>query len=128
MAAELHAVPSGVDDETPEVAEPQIIRLSSKPKQGREKRIPLFYVDDRLYTMRGQATPTLGLRYMHVARTQGPDAAADFALEALLGAEGYAALMACDDLSMDDLKAIVQRAVSIMQGPVEGPKGTSQPA
>ena len=45
-------------------------------------------------------------------------------METLVGEEGWQALQDYDDLTDEDLAAIIQAAAKIMNGPMEDPKDT----
>lgn len=102
---------------------PQIISLRSREKAPERKRIACFELDGTVYSIPGSVPTNKALRYAHISRTQGLEAAVDYMLETLLGEEGYAALRDFDDLEEDDLAAIIKQASKVMQGALEAPKG-----
>jgi hypothetical protein len=111
---------------SPELAaktQPAIVSLRSAKNPAEEKRIPAFSINGVTYSILTQPRVNQGLKYVHLARTKGSEIAVDYMLEVLLGVEGYAALIEFDDLTEDDLKAVIDAASRIMAGAVETPKG-----
>jgi hypothetical protein len=105
------------DDEVP-----QVIALQSAKKPAAVKRVELFSIDGEVYSVPTSVSRNVGLKYVHIARKEGPEAAADYMLESLLGQEGYEALINFEDLSEDDLKNIVEACSHIMVAASKGPK------
>jgi len=62
------------------------------------------------------------MEYAHIARTQGPDKAVDFALELALGTAGYAALRAVRGLKPVQLERIVGMVTTRVAGGGTSPK------
>ncbi len=62
------------------------------------------------------------MEYAHIARTQGPDKAVDFALELALGTAGYAALRAVRGLKPAQLQRIVGMVTERVAGGGVNPK------
>jgi len=87
------------------------------------ERVPAFSIDGKTYCISTRPKVNKALRYLHISRTQGPDAGIDFMLGELLGEEGYEALMNFDQLTEEQLKDVVTIASRIMTGAVEVPKG-----
>jgi hypothetical protein len=111
---------------SPDLAEqtkPGIISLRSARSPEPEKRIPAFSINGTVYTLLANPRMNQGMRYVHIARKQGSEIAADYMLEVLLGEDGYEALLGFDDLAEPDLEAILNAASRIMAGAVETPKG-----
>jgi hypothetical protein len=101
----------------------KLISLKSAASPPDEVRVPAFRVNGKLYSISAKIRTNQGLQYLHLARTKGSEIAIDFALELLLGVEGYEALRNFDDLTDEDLKAVCEAANRIMTGPAEAPKG-----
>ena len=101
---------------------PQIPVLKSV-KGAEPERVPAFSIDGVTYEISTRPKVNKALRYLHISRTQGPDAGIDFMLGELLGEEGYEALMNFDQLTEEQLKDVVTIASRIMTGAVEVPKG-----
>lgn len=104
-------------------AQPGIVSLHSARNPAAEERIPAFSINGTTYSILTRPRTNQGLKYIHLARTRGSEIAIDFMLEVLLGRDGYAALIDFDDLTEDDLKAVIDAASRIMAGTVEVPKG-----
>lgn len=104
-----------------------LISLTSAVNPARSPRVPAFRVNGVVYSIETKIRTNQGLKYLHLSRTRGSEIAIDYALELLLGEEGYEALREFDDLTEEDLKAVCEAANRIMTGPVEGPKGKQKP-
>ncbi|MGA2412705.1 MAG: hypothetical protein ABSG46_20270 [Candidatus Binataceae bacterium] len=95
------------------------VRLRSDAEVGASKRMPLFYIDDKEYTVPAKPAPNVGLRYLYLLHTKGEAEANYFLLNSLLGNEGYRALMTYDKLTQKDFDDVMSRAVAISTGPKE---------
>jgi hypothetical protein len=104
-------------------ASPGIISLRSAKNPRQDERVPAFRINGTTYSIATKPRTNQGLKYMNLSRTRGSAIAIDFMLETLLGTDGYQALMDFDDLTDDDLEAIIKAASRIMAGAIEGPKG-----
>lgn len=100
---------------------PEIPSLRSVPDREDDKA-EAFNIDGVSYYIDRHPRLNKALRHLHITRTQGTEAAIDYMLETLLGAEGYEALMSFDDLELEDLQRVIMMATQIMNGAVEGPK------
>ena len=100
---------------------PRVLRFVSAAEEP-EEREPLFYIDDREYTIPKVMRTNDALDCLHVFRTQGELFATDYLLEKLLGEEAYTALRSYKGLTSDDLKQIVEVATERMMGAAEAPK------
>lgn len=112
----------GIDPALKEAGVPKIVSLVSSPET-KVVRVPAFRVNGVTYSIAVKPRVNAGLEYVHLARTRGSEIAIDYMLETLLGKDGYQALREFDDLTEEDLKAVVDAASRIMAGPLEGPKG-----
>lgn len=101
---------------------PNIVSLHSAKNPPQDQRVPAFSINGVTYSILTKPKVNAGLKYVHLARTRGAEIAVDFMLETLLGAEGYAALMDFDDLTEEDLTAVMNAATRIMTGAIEAPK------
>lgn len=106
----------------------KIVSLHSAVNPPENQRIPAFSINGVVYSIATRPKTNAGLKYIHLARTKGQEIAVDFMLETLLGKEGYEALMDFDDLTEEDLTAVMNAASKIMLGAVEGPKGKQSAA
>lgn len=122
MAAEIHAVAAAAPDPDDIVVEPSsIIRLKTKPKT-RQKRVVLFYIDDRPYSVPAKPGAEVSLQILDAMERLGQEAGIAFMLKKLLGVEGYNALMNYEDLDADDLQQVIVKANEVINGQLEGPK------
>lgn len=101
---------------------PRVLRFSTTEEEAVEEREPLFYIDDREYTIPKVMPTNDALSCLHVFRTQGNLFATDHLLETLLGKEGYEALLSYKKLKPEDLQAIIEIATERMLGSAEPPK------
>lgn len=101
---------------------PALIELTSGADEAPEYA-DLFSIDGTTYQILTKPKVNTAMRYMHIGRTQGTEAAVDFMLGVLLGDEAHEALMAYDDLTTEQLTDIITAASKIMQGAAEVPKG-----
>jgi len=101
---------------------PQIVALRSVPDQPEPERVEAFSINGTVYSINTKPKTNTALKYVHLARTKGSEIAIDYMLETLLGKEGYEALIDFDDLTEDDLKAVIDSASKIMAGALETPK------
>jgi hypothetical protein len=109
----LHAVDGVVVD---------VLRLPKKREHVEGKRVPLFYIDDQAYTVPAKPHPTLGLRYLHILKTEGQGQATYFLMNEMLGKEGYVALMEYDELTEEEYDQVLDKATKMIMGPKERPK------
>jgi len=117
--------PEGGMQVSPELTQPSapsIVSLHSAINPPKDQRVDAFSINGTMYSILTRPKTNVGLRYIHLARTRGSEIAVDFMLEVLLGEAGYQALMDFDDLTEDDLKAVIDAASKIMAGAVEAPK------
>lgn len=117
--------PEGGMQVSPELTAPpatSIVSLRSAINPPKDQRVDAFSINGVMYSILTRPKTNVGLKYIHLARTRGSEIAVDFMLEVLLGTEGYQALMDFDDLTEDDLKAVIDAASKIMAGAVETPK------
>jgi len=125
-AGRMPPPPPGMDEQNGDGAiegdvVPQIPVLRSVPGR-EEERAEAFSINGTTYSIALRPRVNTALRYMHVSRVQGTEAGIDYMLGVLLGDEAYEALMAFDDLTEEQLEAVIKMASQIMAGAVEGPK------
>jgi len=112
-------VDPALNDET----DPKIVSLRSAINPPQDERIPAFSINGTTYSIATRPKVNAALKYTNLARTRGSEIAIDFMLETLLGKAGYQALIDFDDLTEDNLTAVITAASKIMAGAVEAPKG-----
>lgn len=89
------------------------------------ERETLFYVGGIGYTIPKSFGPAAALGYAHVQRTQGGNAAVDWAMEKALGSIGYAVLREQDDLTETQLDNMITLIIARIEGlPDPKPKGS----
>ena len=107
---------------------PNIVSLRSAINPPEGQRVPAFAINGTVYTIATRPKTNAGLKYIHLARTKGQEIAVDFMLETLLGTEGYQALMDFDDLTEDDLTAVITRPARSCSERSRAQKGSSPQA
>lgn len=98
----------------------EVPRLTTAREPG--ERVPLFYIDDTVYTVERSPGVNVSLAYLHLRRTQGEETAIAYLLEKLLGTEGFLALMEYDGLTAEQFQKICQIASDLTVGALEVPK------
>jgi hypothetical protein len=98
--------------------EPPRLTTSTEPA----KRVVLFYINDRPYSIVLKPGVNVGLKYLHLVRTVGENQAMGYLLEKLLGTEGYEALMDYDDLTPEQFESVCDVASNLTLGALEPPK------
>lgn len=88
--------------------------------------VELFSIDGKPYFIPNKVRVNVGLKYLHQVRTTGDAAANSWLLEALLGEEGYQALLDYDDLTAEDLERVQAVAVEIVLGRSEEGKAETR--
>lgn len=84
-----------------------------------QEKVDLFTIDGQTYSIPAKPRANIALKYLRNVRVEGQDFAAGVMLEDLLGEEGYTALMEYDDLTMEDLNAIMMAAQKVLLGAIE---------
>lgn len=87
------------------------------------EREPLFYIDDKEYTIPKKFGPHLGLVYLRAAESDGRDIALGRVMKAALGPEGWDALCSCEDITSDQLTSIMGKVQDKVLGAVESTEG-----
>lgn len=101
-----------------------IIRFTTEdPEERAEKRSVLFSIDDSEFTVLDNPPASLGLEYLDVSRKLGPLAAVSWAMEAMLGRDGYAALKAFKGITPGGLQRVVEVVTEKILGSLDDPKG-----
>ena len=101
-----------------------MIRLEAKPADAPVEVVELFAIGDQVYTVPAKPRVNVALKYLRDVRKVGPGVAEGALLEAMLGAEGYAALCEFDDLTADQLQAVTEAAAQLALGALEdAPEG-----
>jgi hypothetical protein len=82
-------------------------------------QVALFSLDGRDYTVPAKPRAAIALRYLRNIKNHGTDHAAAAMLEELLGVDGFNALCDYDDLTAEQMKAIMVAAQKLAMGAVE---------
>lgn len=98
-----------------------MLRLVTTPPQDVET-VPLFSIDGVEYSIVARPKVNVGLKYLHLAATQGEGIAIAYLLPKLLGTEGFLALCEYDDLEEHHLQFVMETASKIAMGVAEVPK------
>ncbi|MEU6234419.1 hypothetical protein [Kitasatospora sp. NPDC047058] len=93
------------------------VRLTSKRQStDTEDTVTLFYIDDQAFTAPRRVSQSVTLEYLRLARTVGDMAAAQRAMERILGPDAYSAVEQSDDVGPAELEQILTAVVSLMVG------------
>lgn len=99
--------------------------VTSKDDGSEAARVRLFSIDGVDYTIPAKPRVNIALKYLWHAKQFGEDRAAAEMLEALLGSDGFEALVNYDDLEPAQLQQIMQLAAKHTLGALEATKGNS---
>jgi hypothetical protein len=121
VADTLKGLPSDGDDL-------DVLRFSSEAKADKKvtQRVPLFYIDDEVYTVPRYPDPTVGLKYLKILHEESEGEANYYLLIEMLGQEGYDALMEYGEagkLTTEQFDAVIAKALRIAGRQDESPKG-----
>lgn len=108
---------NGRPDEEPGM----VLRLSSEDPGEEQKLEDLFEIDGQMYQVWTNPSPTIGLRFLKIARTQGELAAGQYLIEALIGEDGYDALSNYEQLTDDQIEFVMKVCRRYALGETEGP-------
>lgn len=98
------------------------VTLTTNTEASPVETVELFSIDGKSYSIEKKPRVNVALKYLKIARNEGADAAGAFLLEKLLGEEAYEALLDYDDLTPENLAAIVEAAQKATLGDLETPK------
>lgn len=98
-----------------------VLRLSSEDPGEEQKLEDLFEIDGQMYQVWTNPSPTIGLRFLKIARTQGELAAGQYLIEALIGEDGYDALSNYEQLTDDQIEFVMKVCRRYALGETEGP-------
>lgn len=88
-------------------------------------RIPVFTIDDTTYSMPSIVRPHVALKYLWLVKIDGPEMAASWLLETMLGYEGFKALANFEALTDEQFNQIINIIQEHALGSVEEGKGPS---
>lgn len=95
-----------------------MIKLESSKKTDVEM-IDIFEIDGKTYQIPAKAKVNVSLKYMKNVRKHGAEYAAGELLEDMLGEDAYDALMNYDDLTAEDLNAVMEAVQKVALGDME---------
>lgn len=102
------------------------LRFTTPTEPVEEERVVVFFLDDVPYTMPAHVSPSVSLKFMKIARSDGMELAMAGLLEEVLGPEAYDALSNYKHLTQqnmgDLMDAIRRHAMGSLEGPKEGSK------
>lgn len=101
------------------VADPE----EQTPAEPTQERIELFSINGRSYSIPKRPGPNVALRYLRDVRRHGREHALAGILEAMLGTEGMDALADYDDLTDEDMDAVMAAVERHVLGPLEKKTG-----
>lgn len=112
------------DPRDDEPDEPDVVRLVTSKTRRPGKRIVVFSIDDRDFTVPENPPAGILLSYVDAVRQHGAGSGAAEAvmLDLMLGTEGYAALRSHPDLTLTDLARIIAKVTRILNQPMDVPK------
>jgi hypothetical protein len=106
-----------------------VLRLTTPAADGpAPKRVPLFSIDDTEYTMLADPTASLALRFLRTQQRSGLDAGLEFAMEHMVSAGAYDALLNYEPLTRDQFAQVTKVVLDTLLGTLEDPKDGSQDA
>jgi len=115
MVAQSATRKARADDDDPDDG---IIRIGGNPETSR--RDVLFTLDGEEYTVLANPPASLMLTYFDKIRKNGVNVAFSWALEEMVGEDGYSALLNSPKVSADDFQAVARAVLMIINGVQEG--------
>lgn len=112
--------PDAIED--PDDFAPLEITTGSR-KKGR--RVVIFYIDGEAHSVPENPPATVLLTYLDQVRRHGAVASSTYLLEAMLGAESYAALLGSEDITQEQLKQVIEKIDGIVMAAERSPKAGS---
>lgn len=99
----------------------ELVELSSETPE--EERVPLFKIDEQVYTVPKFVPQGMALEFVRLNRLQGETVAAVRLLERMLGPEAYEALEQCPTLDDVKMQKILDMAQKLAFGKAEIKEG-----
>lgn len=103
----------------------EVLALSSKKDNNEAKMVDIFEIDGTTYQIPAKVRVNISLKYMRNIRKYGQEYAAGELLEDMLGEKAYEALMNYDDLTAEDLEAVMSAVQEVALGGLETTPGKS---
>jgi hypothetical protein len=92
----------------PKVVKWEPVRIVTTAAPAAAPREPLFYIDDREFTIPVEVPPNVSMAYLRDMRNGNAEQALASVFDRLLGPEGLDELAECDSLEPDQLKEIMR--------------------
>lgn len=96
---------------------------SGSRKKGR--RIVIFYIDGTPHSVPEDPPAIIMINYLDAVRRHGPVPASTYLLEAMLGADSYAALCNSEDITQEQLGQVIEKVDGILMAAQRSPKAGS---
>jgi len=121
------ALPPPPDDPAEEPDEPvipDVIILSTAKTRTRGRRVVVFSIDGKDYSVPENPPAGILLEFMAAVREHGAGSGAAEAvmLDRMLGTDGYQALQSHPDLTITDLANVIAKVTAIFNAAMESPK------
>lgn len=101
----------------------EVIRFTSSPKAKDETVVVLFEIDGTEYTVPARPRANISLQFMRDLRSVGENIAVANMLTALLGEDGFNALADYEDLTMEQMKQVIDVAQRLIFGELNAATG-----
>lgn len=98
----------------PETINP--VRISTQGAPLGEKRVPIFYIDDKEYDAPERVPARIALRALEIAATQSEAAAAFFCLIEAIGEQAYKDLLECEHVTYEQAQEIMSNLAAMYYG------------
>lgn len=99
------------------------VRIDPEAKPREIERIPLFYIGEKEYTIPAELSPNDALIALRMARTRGTVIAQSWMAEKGIGEEGMDDLIACDAITREQVKEILDNVQKMYLGDLEEMSG-----
>jgi|GEM_PF-3350133 len=108
-----------VTDNTETLDDGDHVKFISSHDDGTGERVVLFEIDGVEYTIPRKPRANVGLKYLRDLRKVGENVAVSNLLVALLGEDGFDALVDYEDLTMEDLERVTTISQKIVLGELQ---------
>ncbi len=100
-----------------------LVEIVTTDEVEEDEGIPVFSLDGTVFTMPTVVSASVSLQALHMARTEGQEAAMSWVMEEVLGTEAYDTLRTCKALTGPQLTAIMEAVEEHVLGQVEEATG-----
>lgn len=110
---------TGTGSDKPEAKKGPLLPIKIDTKKSAQRvedaeQVPIFEVDDKVFSMSSAPRAEVGLRFIELMSTEGPDRAAHYLLTETLGEKAYHALTAVVGLQTDDFQGVLLRVQALV--------------